>query len=339
MKRLKNILTLIAVVLCSVSYGQSWTGQAYNFYKARDFESAQVAIDSAIQTIEQNDPQTWQLRGIIYREVTSGDSLKNRQIAIESFVYAREIDSAGIYTGKINNYLKNTVIRYYNNAVTLLKYEKEFEQAVELYNLYKKQYKRLLDPDYNFNERDIQFYIALGIEYQNKAAIVPQKLKNDWRYKAIDAFNVALEIDSMSFQANFNSGAAYYSIAVDYIQGSEDDISIDDLILKTKMSEEAFLKALPYLKRAEKVKPDHMDTKVALMGCYYGLNNDEMYMKYQAEVDQVNLPKYLERYESHPEDTENIKELIRIYRHTIPNEEEAVRFENILYDLLQNGEN
>jgi hypothetical protein len=339
MKEVRNILTLLVIVLSSTVHGQSWTGQAYNFFKANDLESAQVAIDSAIKTVERHDPQTWQLRGLIYRDVEKGDSLYNRQIAIESFIHAREIDTTHVYEAQITNYLKNTIIRYYNNAVGLLQEDHNFDKALEFYELYKERHKSLVDPTANFDERDIQFYIALGIQYQNKADIVPQKQKNEWRYKAIDAFDKALEIDSMNFQANFNAGAAYYTIAVDYITGAESEIDIDALVLSTKKAEEAFLKALPYLKRAEIIDPEHIDTKVAFMGCYYGLNNDKLYLKYQTILDEINLPTYLELYEQEPENVENIKEIIRIYRHTIPDEEKAKKFEDILYKVLEEMNN
>ena len=335
MKEIRNILTLFAIMLSSMMYGQSWTGQAYNFFKANDLQSAQVAIDSAIKTVERHDPQTWQLRGLIYRDVQNGDSLYNRQIAIESFVHAREIDTAGVYAAQISNYLKNTIVRYYNNAVTLLQEDHDYDKALEYYERYKEHYKSLVNPSANFDERDIQFYIALGIEYQNKADIVPQKQKNEWRYKAIDSFDKALEIDSMNFTANFNAGAAYYTIAVDYITGSKAEIDIDELVVMTKKAEEAFLKALPYLLRAERIDAEHIDTKVALMGCYYGLNKDKLYLKYQSMLDKINLPKYLELYEKEPDNVENLKNIVRIYRTTIPDEEQAKKYEDILYNVLE----
>jgi tetratricopeptide (TPR) repeat protein len=333
MIRLKNILTLLVICLGTMAYGQSWTGQAYQFYKANDFESAQVAIDSAITTIERHDPQTWQLRGIIYRSITAGDSLYNRQIALESFVYAREIDKEGVYTDKINQYISNTLIRYYNNAVQLLMEDKNFDRSIKFYELYKEKYTSLLDPAHDFDQRDIEYYTALGAEYQNKSEIVPQADKNDLRIKSINACQKVLAIDSMDFQANFNSGIAYYNMGVDYIVAPDPEISIEELVLNTKRAEEAFLKAIPYLKRCELIQPDHMDTKVALMGCYYGLNNDEKYLKYQTDLDKINLPKYLKRYETHPTDEDNIKEIVRIYTYTMPNENEAEKYRNILYDL------
>jgi len=50
-------------------------------------------------------------------------------------------------------------------------------------------------------------------------------------------------------------------------------------------------------------------------------------------LDKINLPKYLKRYETHPTDEDNIKEIVRIYTYTMPNENEAEKYRNILYDL------
>ena len=118
MKLIRYISIFVVMLTASHSFAQSWTGQAYDFYKAKDYEQARVAIDSAINSVERFDSQTWQLRGIIYRNISSGDQIYYREIALESFVLAKKIDSTGLYTAKINEYLRNTLVRYYNDAVT-----------------------------------------------------------------------------------------------------------------------------------------------------------------------------------------------------------------------------
>lgn len=332
MKLTRYISIILTVCAINLSYGQSWTGQAYEFYKANDYENAKSAIDSAITTFERFDSQTWQLRGIIYRNISSGDQLYYREIALESFVRAKKIDSSGVYTDKINEYLRNTIVRYYNDAVTLLTEQKEFEKSEESYNAYKEKYETLLAPGHDFTKQDIEFYTAVGAEYLAKADLVEQKKKNALREKSLEYCIKVLELDSMQRQANFNAGIVYYNIGVDLIMVVDPEITIEELILNQKRAEEAFLKALPYLHRAERLNANN-EVKIALMGCYYGLNNNELYLKYQTDLDKQNLPGYLERYKTNPDDIKNIKEIIRVYTYTLINEEEANRFRNILYDL------
>jgi tetratricopeptide (TPR) repeat protein len=296
MKLIRHILLFIVLFTASYSFAQSWTGQAYEFYKANDFESAKTAIDSAINTVERHDSQTWQLRGVIYRNISSGDQLYYREIALESFVRAKNIDTTGLYTNQIKEYFRSTLVRYYNGAVTLLLEDNDFEKSEESYDTYVREYKKLVDPKYDFTENNINYYNAVGAEYLKKVELVEPAKKNYLREKAIEYSMKVLEYDSLDFKANFNIGIVYYNIGVDYVINIDPtNTTLEQLILNQKKSEEAFLKALPYLHRAERIDPNNKAVQEALMGCYYGLNNNEKYLKYQKLVDQHNLGTYLER--------------------------------------------
>lgn len=333
MRLWRYILILVVALSVHTSFAQTWTGQAYDFYKAKDYENAREAIDSAINTVERFDSQTWQLRGIIYRNISTGDQLYFREIALESFVTARKMDSTNLYKDKIDGYLRNTIIRYFNDAVRLLLEEGEFEKAEEAYNTYKEQMKTLLDPNFNFDVNDIDFYNGMGAEYLKKVDVVEQSKKNDLRQKALFYCEKVLQIDTINAKANFNIGIVYYNIGADYVMVTAPDITLEELIMNQKKSEDAFLKALPYLHRAESLDPNNKEIQEALMGCYYGLNNNEMYLKYQKLVDQHNIEHYKQRLNTHPNDEENIKQLIRVYTYTLINEAEAARLRKVLYDL------
>ncbi|NOQ74506.1 MAG: hypothetical protein GQ574_21020 [Crocinitomix sp.] len=334
MKLIRYISILIVMLSASSSFAQIWTGKAYDFYKAGEYESAKTAIDSAISSIERFDSQTWQLRGHIYRDISNGDQIYYREIAIESFVRAKKIDSVGLYTVKINGYLRNTLVRYFNDAVTLLIEDGEFEKSEESYNIYTREYKKLIDPNFDFTVTNINYYNAVGSEYLKKVDIVEPTKKMQLREKAIEYSNKVLVFDSLDFKANFNIGIVYYNIGVDYIITiPADGITLEGIILNQKKSEEAFLKALPYLHRAERLDPNNKAVQEALMGCYYGLNNNEMYLKYQKLVDQHNIGTYLERHNTHPADIENVRQLLRVYTQTLIDLEQAEKFKKILFAL------
>lgn len=333
MKLIRSISLLFLVLFLNTSYGQSWTGQAYDFYKSKDYENAKSFIDSAITSVERFDSQTWQLRGIIYRNVSTGDQLYYREIALESFVTAKKIDSTGIYTDKINKYLESTLIRYYNDAVSLLIDENEFEKSEKSYDIYKKEYKKLLNPIYDFRITDINYYNAMGVEYLKKTALVEQNKKNTFQEKSLYYFQKVLKIDSLDYKANFNMGVVYYNRGADYVMVSDPEITIDILILNLQKSESAFMIALPYLHRAEKLKPHSLEVQEALMGCYYGLHKNDLYLKYQTLVDQHNLQGFIDLYKAEPKNEDNIRNLIRIYTQTLLDEEKANFYKNVLYEL------
>jgi len=333
MKLIRYISIFVVMLTASHSFAQSWTGQAYDFYKAKDYEQARVAIDSAINSVERFDSQTWQLRGIIYRNISSGDQIYYREIALESFVLAKKIDSTGLYTAKINEYLRNTLVRYYNDAVTLLLEDGDFEKSEESYDIYVRQQKKLVDPNHDFRAQNISYYNAIGAEYLKKVDVVETKKKNELRKKAIEYSLKVIALDSLDFKANFNIGIVYYNIGVDHVTTIEPETTLEQLILNQKKSEAAFLKALPYLHRAELLDTNNIAVAEALMGCYYGLNNNELYLKYQKMVDLRNLRGYLDRHTTHPDDIENVRQLLRVYTQTLIDIEKAENFKKILYDL------
>ncbi|WP_066758724.1 hypothetical protein [Crocinitomix algicola] len=336
MRLIKYISFLIVVFSAGQTFSQtSWTGKAYEAYKANDYNNAQIAIDSAIKTNERYDSQTWQLRGIIYRNVTKGDSLFNRKIALESFVQAKDIDSLGLYRAQIDGYIKNTVIRYFNDAVTWLLVEKEFEKSLDSYETYKNHYVTLIDPNHDFTEADINYYNAVGVEYMTKATVVSTKEKDDLRDKALLFCHKALDLDTTAYTANFNIAIIHYNTGADFIMDQPAEITIEQLILSQQKAADAFLKALPYAHRAEKIKPNSKELHEALMGCYYGLNNNERYIHYQTLVDKKNIAFYEEQYRKDPKDKKNIKELIRVYSFTIVNPEKEKFYRKALQELPQ----
>jgi len=333
MKLVRYISLLVLVLFASLSYSQSWTGRAFNFYDAKDYDNAKSAIDSAITTYERFDSQTWQLRGLIYGNVSTSDQLYYREIALESFVRAKSLDSTGIYTENINSYLDNTLIRYYNDAVNFLLEEQNFEKSIESYELYKDLYRKLRVAGFEFTTKDINFYNAVGAEFLKKVDLVEPDKKPYFREKALFYCNKVLKIDSLDYMANFNSGIVHYNIGADYVMTAKPETTLEELTMNLKKSEDAFLKAIVPLHRAEKLKPNSLEVQEALMGCYYGLLNNNKYLKYQTLVDKHYIQSYIDQYKADPTDQDNIKKLIRIYTYTLIDEEKADYYKNILFDL------
>ncbi len=334
MKTMRYISLILIAFSASLSFGQTWTWQANDYYKAQNYEQAKIAIDSAIGTSERYDSQTWQLRGLIYRNLDGSNQLSNSEIAIESFVRAKKVDSTNVYTAKINEYIKNTLIKnYYNVSVRLLLEDKNFEKSEEYYTIYKKHYLTLLDPMYSFKSSDVDYYNTVAVQYITKVDFAEPSKKSILREKAIENCAKVLAIDSLDYKANFNMGIIYYNLGADYIMIADPEISVEELMMNQKRAEDSFLKALPLLNKAEQIQPGSMEVYEGLMGCYYGLNNDDLYLKYQTLVDKHYLPIYLEQLKNQPKDIENIKTLIRIYTYTLVNQDEANRLRTIINEL------
>ncbi len=333
MRLIRYISCFVTILFVSQSYGQSLTGQALEFYKVSDFKNAMVWIDSAITTNERFDSQTWQLRGLIYRSTCEGDQFNFCDIALESLIHSKEIDQEGIYTQKIDNYIKNVLIRYFNKSVVLLKENGSLDKSEEMYLDYKAKYLKLLDNKHDFKSSDIEYYNALGAEYLSRINKSEPSKREMVRVKAIENFGKVIQIDSLDYQSNFNSGIVYYNYGADFVMNQDPFLPIEDFISNQGKMETAFLKALPFLRRAERIKPNSKEVIEALTGCFWGLNNDEMYAKYQKMADQLNINDYIEQHKKDPGNVEILKQLIRVYSTTLIDETKKDYYQGLLNDL------
>ncbi|MEX1002289.1 MAG: hypothetical protein WDZ35_09270 [Crocinitomicaceae bacterium] len=336
MKWVRNITVIVFTIFVSgFVYGQRHTATAYEYYKKEQFDSAQYWIDSAIVSDERSNSQTWQLRGIIYRKLETADKKSYRDISIESFVQAKNLDVDGVYAEKINDYMKNTIIRYYNDAVIALE-NGDLEEAVDSYKSYKLKTKKYLSHlQQTFEKEDYEFYDVIGTAYLHKSRRLDGEQKEQAISKAIHFCEKAIAVDSNQFSPNYSLGVLHYNRGADFIMNMDPLTPIEEIPEIEKKAQDGFKKALPYLLRAHQINPEHTDVIEAITGCYFGLygSNDEQYMKYQKILDEKRLPELLEKHEKDPKDRETIKQLLRIYSTTFEDQEKYLEFSKKLNTL------
>ena len=338
----KILVVLVAVSAQKIAISQTgYTQEAYKCYQAKDFECARTWIDSAIASQERTNSQTWQLRGVIYRNIGGAQAMENRNTAIESFVQARNLDVDNVDQDKITKYLKNTIIRYYNDAVTLLE-ANELVDSEKSYELYKKNQTEYVNENEDFKALDMEFYNALGGQYMNSMKILPKgPQKEATKTKGINLYKKVLALDPNNFQANFNIGLVYYNEGVDitYEMRGRTDLPIEEMLEGLDKSEKQFSSALPFLKKAVELKPDDESAVEGLTGTYYGLNDDANYNHYRAILDKMIIDDLLKDFDKNPNDIELVKELCRIYSTTIVNEQQYDKFNAVYKQLLLKEEN
>jgi tetratricopeptide (TPR) repeat protein len=289
MRRLNYISTIVILLISVNLFSQNYIGKAYNFYKEKRFDSAKVYIDSAVfYSDEGKYSQTWQLRGIIYRNLDTNKNIALRKEAMDSFVKAMVLDSINEFNDRIVDYMVSLNIRYYNDAVEYLQVD-SLEKAEESYNTYKKNYELYIKINQDFTESDKQFYDALGAAWFNKTKLVEAGQKKEFYEKAISKFNIVLQLDSMDYQANYGIGICYYNQGVD-LAISMDPFStdIEEINRIQEESTPLFLKAKPYLMRAYKVNPNEKEVIEGLTGTYNALSEIEEYEYFQQLLNKLN---------------------------------------------------
>ena len=333
MKAIKNISLLVLTMFAANAYGQFYTQKSNECYRAKDYECAKTYIDSAIISNERFNSQTWQLRGLIYRKLETPNTMEYRDISVESFVQAKNLDSTGQYAETIAKFLRNTIIRYYNDAVVSLE-KGQLSNSENSYALYKGKYKKYIDPDFDFSGTDLEYYNALGASYLQKAQQNSGEEKDKLSAKSLYFYEQVLEIDSNHVQANFNTGITFYNKGADLIMNMDPLTPIEKIPEIEAQAQELFKKALPFLKKSLELEPERIDVIEAITGCYYGLQDDENYLKYQKLLDTKNLPILLEEIEKDPSNVKVLRELVRIYRDTLKDEEKHKKY----YEMLERAE-
>lgn len=288
MSMLKYISFFSLILFGLSAYGQNYTGKAYGFYQEKNYDSAAVYIDKAVNSeLDKNNSKTWQLRGVIYRNLEKTGGLEKREVAIESFIMSRNIDSTNQFSKEIANYLYNINVRYYNDAVKYLQ-EGQLEKSESSYLTYKGNYKTILKIEHDFKNQDIEFYSVLGGAWFKKNSQVDVSEKAKVYQNAINAFQQTLDLDSLNYSANYGIGISYYNQGADLITNMnpfESDLEEIDKI--QNLSIEMFKKGEPYLKRAFTINPNEKEVVEGLTGIYYSLNEDEEYNYFKNLLEKM----------------------------------------------------
>lgn len=291
LKRLTILMSLLLLVL-GVSAQFNLVGQAATKISEKEYQEAKLLIDKAIMdSTLASQTRTWYLRGYIYKELFKtdknlGSAHSFRLEAISSYRKALSIDAEKKeYVENIHktfNYLASTL---YNDAAFALD-SNDFATAIRHYNLFK-ELMRDVDPQMNFDDRDVQFYLVLGSAYNKMYE--ESKVKSSKTYKAIEeTYLKVLAIDSNNLSGNYNLGIFYYNEAVHIIDTMDYAAPLDSLILKQEICIGLFLKALPYMKKAYALNPQRRETLIGLSGIYFSLNNVEKSREYEQQLEEID---------------------------------------------------
>lgn len=105
---------------------------------------------------------------------------------------------------------------------------------------------------------------------------------------ALINYEKAINIDPDYFDVYFNIATIHYNQAVDlYDQANNERSDSEYLRLKTK-AEKELAKAIPYLTKADEIKPDDLMVLNTLKSIYYRLNKKEDFALIKKRIDKLN---------------------------------------------------
>ena len=265
-------------------------------YKSKAYESAKGYIDTVLsQCPDQNqDPYFWHVCGFInldifkFVENKEAGSLTKAKAA-DCFIKSINLDVEKKYFDLNNKLLDYVSTFYYNDAVKILqKFDvKNQDNAISYYNSFKK-IKGIAHPDYDFSEKEVDFYFGIGMLYKMRYEKDKANSKS-LLDSCINYFNKSLEIDSDQYSANYNLGIMYHNLGVDIIMEELDiDADLEMVILMQEQAVNYFSKSLPFLKKVYQMKPQEVSIVQGIAAVYYSLNDMEKHVEY------MNILKELE---------------------------------------------
>lgn len=287
MIKLRYISTLLALTLTLVFYGQSNIDLAYKNFKEKNFSVARDYIDKVIKEEGiKEDPQVWQLRALIYKRLNNDIGLAALDTALNSLNVADRLDKDGSLKAKTDGYRKNIIIEFYNDAVVKLKSGK-CEESEKSYIHYRELYLGKVEPDKDFKEQDIEYYLALSSKYETMAKSETNDAKSKaLMEKSLESLNKVLALDDKNYEANLRIGIIYYNRGVKLILSLTPDVSLEDCIATNKKSVEIFNTALPYFLKAYEANPEKKEIIEGLAGIYTNLNNKEKAKEFVEKLKQ-----------------------------------------------------
>lgn len=108
--------------------------------------------------------------------------------------------------------------------------------------------------------------------------------------EALNDYLTAISKDPDNYDANFNLGAFYFNTGVDTLQWAEKEIPVNNpekYAVYKEIANGLFRQALPYLEKADMMKPDRPELMATLKTAYYRLGEMDKYYEISAKIDAL----------------------------------------------------
>lgn len=294
MKQRKLYILIFLLLVATPFYGQKLPDsaiKAYKHYSNKEYDSAMVAIDQSILLPSGSKSDVvWHIRGFIYKDVYANTvSSKNelaREEAVKSFKTSIELDKDHSLDSNNAKALRALAVSYYNDAVELMREldPLTIDKASDYYHSFK-DVMLFLDPNLNFENEDIDFYLAMATCYRK---IYTRDRENHEEYLTISNsfFEKVLEIDSTNWSANYSLAVNRYNKGAYNIEDMDEEADIPQIVTVQAESVKSFEKALGPMLKAYEIDPDRIEVLKGLRGIYLSLNDEEKSRFFDEKVQE-----------------------------------------------------
>lgn len=301
--KMKSARKIICLVVLGLLLGFSTTAfgqldkleRADGLYRAKNFESARTAIDSALMDKEVKlNPQAWQLKSAIYYELNKKyEQFKLNSAYRDSSIKAVFISNSIMSTSPKqysveleynNKVIKNHAAIYHKICKKYLEDSLNYEKSNAAYKKFKELFVKV-DSTFDFKAKDIEYYSAVGSKFADKYK--EDNTKTQYGEIAKIALMKVLDLDPKNVSATFNLGIVYYNQGVNLINQMSIDTPLDQLEVIQDNSSKLFKQSLPFMDKVYQLDPKNTKALEGLRQIYQALNDNEKSLEFNKKLLEV----------------------------------------------------
>lgn len=260
--------------------------QGGQLFEAKDYAGALKSFETQIAITESDNYVGVTDTGMYYNAGLAAMNAKDHQKAIKFFEKCAEMQYQGInpYFQISQNYLEmGDTVKAESILVDLRnKHAGDKNVTLQLIDLYIKAGKnkealenlaiaRANDPE------NYSLHFAEGIIYLNE----------DRFDEAIERLSKSVELKSDFYDSQYGLGASYINKASDMFAKANDIMDVNEYNKAIDNAMTVFSKALPYMEKANELKPDDIFALRSLRELYYRLKMTEKYDAVKAKLDTL----------------------------------------------------
>jgi tetratricopeptide (TPR) repeat protein len=261
-------------------------------YQSRNYEKSYLCFEKAvtIATISfKVDTQLYYFTSIAALKAGKfEEAIKFNDLLIELDYGQTEQEKVGIYLNKAIAY-KNLGDSE-NMLITLDKGIQTYPESN--YTLVIEEFNYFVHNGNNIKALDC-INMAISQSPDNASLIVIRATLYDQlnrKQEAEQDYLKALKTDPDNYDVNYNLGAFYFNTAVDTLQWAETNLTADKMDEYAKYKEISntyFTNALPFLQKADALKPNNLDVLGTLKTIYYRLGQIDKYNEITVKIDAL----------------------------------------------------
>ncbi len=260
---------------------------------ATDLDEAILLSDSAcLHSPESTHHYAWYARAFVYKEkFKRTDSLNIyspwRETALLSLRKSMELDTKGENATQVPillEYLSNTYHAQLSECLDFFTPLRETDCGM-LWNKFEETQQMLGNEERLIQHRKDYYFTFADrhmVLYEQNPALYAFELE-----KAFECYTEILKMDPLDYKANYNTAIYYYNQGVTIIGSFNESTTLEELIALQESSIGLFRKSLPFMLKAQELRPDRQETLKGLYIIYRALSEEDKSFFYKSELEKL----------------------------------------------------